>query len=169
MTKYLVFLFCFFSVSAGAQSRCDCFDRLYRLSFFEIDDQKSINMLKDAISFLDSTQRGEYYWQVASRYKDMKQYDSSAEWYMKALIWGYSIGSLKWYSPEVYSRMDTNMINMISFENRKKINFYLYEKFVAQNALDQAIRNDVLFSGEKYWCVGSYLHRFNIVLLLKAA
>jgi len=25
------------------------------------------------------------------------------------------------------------------------------------------------FSEDKFWCVGIYLHRFNIVLLLKAA
>jgi len=150
MCKYLVILLCCLSFKGSCQSRCDCFERLYSLCNVDTDYTRSVAILKDAISFLDTPQRGEYYWEVAQRYKNMRQYDSSALWYEKAIKWGYSLESLKWYSKEVYKRMDTNKIKAIALEHRKKIDFDLHEMFVAQNTLDQAIRGNALFSISKY-------------------
>jgi tetratricopeptide (TPR) repeat protein len=146
VNKYLVFLFCCFAVNGNCQTNCDCFDRLYRLALTFPDELKYVNVLKDAISFLGPEQKGEYYWQVAESYNSLKLYDSSVAWYKKAIEWGYDIESLKSHAWETYIRMDTNEVKAITFAHRKKIDFGLYERFIRQNTLDQAVRGDDLYS-----------------------
>jgi hypothetical protein len=150
MRNYILVVLSFLSMKGTCQSNCDCFERLYQLSANDTS-QSCVDILKDAISFLDTTKRGEYYWEVASLYKAIKQYDSSAVWYEKAVEWGYDLDGLKRYSSQIYSRMDTGRMKAIAFEHRKKVDFSLYEQFVAQLALDQSVRSDALFSTEKYW------------------
>ncbi len=140
-----LFAFLCLAIKGNCQSKCDCFDRLYHLAHYESDTLRSIEILKDAISFLGPSRQGEYYWEVAQSYSKLKQYDSSAAWYEKAIEWGYDIESLKWYSPEVYRRMDTNRIKAITAEHRKKIDPVLYQRFEAQFQMDQVVR-----SGEFY-------------------
>lgn len=150
MHRYLLFLLLCLSFRTYSQSNCDCFDRLYQLANNQTDDQKGIEIFKDALTFLDTNRRGEYYWELGKWYMSIKQYDSSVAWYEKAIEWGYDLDFVKAYLPEVYTRMDTNRMNAVFFEHRKRTNFTLYERFVAQLTIDQSVRNNLLFSNDKY-------------------
>ncbi|MBS1584823.1 MAG: hypothetical protein JSS82_04695 [Bacteroidetes bacterium] len=141
MGRYLFFLLICCSLEGYCQSKCDCFDRLYNLSLNQTDEQRSVDILKDAISFLEPDQKGEYYWEIASSYKRLKQYDSSAAWYQKAIDWGYDLSSLIWNAPEVYNRMDTNKLNTIAREHGRKADPVLYRQFMNQLKMDQVVRS----------------------------
>ncbi len=145
MKTIIAAFLCIISINGYCQSKCDCFERLYQLSINDTNSNRGITTLKDAVSFLEPEKAADYYWILAQRFKKMKQYDSSIVWYEKAIESGHEVESIKRTENEIYRRMDTNKINKIILEQRKKINFDLYNMFVSQHAIDQAIRNEDLF------------------------
>jgi tetratricopeptide (TPR) repeat protein len=144
--RLFVLAVCTFAISAFSQDSCDCFDRLYNLSNNQSDNNKSIVILKDAISFLDYERGGEYYWEVAHRYCLIRRFDSAAEWYSKAIEWGYSSQKVERDAAEAFEKLDLNRIYQLEQRHRRNIDFFTYEEFVKQNALDQAVRGDVMYS-----------------------
>lgn len=142
------------SLEAYCQSKCDCFDRLYNLSLNQTDEQRSVDILMDAISFLEPDQKGEYYWEVAESYSHLKQYDSSAAWYEKAIEWGYDLSSLIANAPAVYKRLDTARLNAIAYAHGRQADPALYRQFQYQIEMDQVVRDGEISTvpehGEKF-------------------
>lgn len=144
--RLVLFFFLCISIKGSCQSKCDCFDRLYRLANNQTDTLSSIKILKDALTFLSPERRGDYYWEVAQSYYLLKQYDSAAKWYGEAAVWGYDIDYLKLYAPEVYKRIDTNKVDMALEKNRGKVDPELYKMFATQLEMDQGVRTGKVFS-----------------------
>ncbi|MBL7692075.1 MAG: hypothetical protein JNM41_10810 [Flavipsychrobacter sp.] len=144
--RLFVLAVCAFATNTFSQGNCDCFDRLYNLSNNQTDYNKSIVILKDALSFLDYERGGEYYWEVAHRYYLIRRFDSAAEWYSKAIEWGYSSQKVKRDAVEAFGKLDLNRIDQLELRHRRNIDFFIYEEFVKQNSLDQVVRGDVMYS-----------------------
>jgi len=146
--KWLLLLTILPSFEAPAQSNCDCFDRLHNLAvyyYYYKDTTQYINTLKDAVSFLDTTQAGEYFPFIATAYASLKQYDSAILYYTRAVEWGYDIDNIRNDMSHVYNLMDTNKLKRINLEQRAKTDFDLYSSFMQQGALDQFVRGDIFF------------------------
>ena len=136
------------SINSYSQSKCDCFDRLRNLSRYydNINDYKmSISVLKDAVSFLDADNIGDFYFEIAEAFKSNKEIDSSATYYTKAIQFGYPASWIMERSPEIYKKMDSKKIKRYTQQLKEKIDFDLYDKFVQTLAIDQSFRNDILY------------------------
>ena len=147
----VVTICCFTAYFATAQSKCDCFDRLRNLSVYydnNGNEPMAISAMKDALSYLDDSaifNIGEYYAELGEDYMAEKNYDSAVAYYMKAVEWGgENKASLK-EKPELYSHLDTNLLNKYDEIQRRKIDFALYDQFAEVKAIDQSVRNGIFF------------------------
>jgi hypothetical protein len=143
MKKSLHTFLLFISANCLAQSSCDCFDRLYLLA--NSDSTRYVEIMRDALSFLQPEQKSDYYWEIGDHFYQRKMYDSSVVYYTKAIEGGYSLENVRTSAWETYIRMDTTRMKKIALQYWEKADMELYDKFVSQSAIDQFIRNEEYF------------------------
>jgi hypothetical protein len=106
----------------------------------------SIEALKDAILYLDNNKRDYYYYELGEYFTHLNETDSVKNYFTKAIMGGYPAALVQLNYPEIYILLDSNIINKFSWQQRKKIDFEVYEKFIRAGTLDQAVRDGSLYS-----------------------
>ena len=147
----IIAIICWSSAPIKAQTKCDCFDRLYNLSvnyYLSKDWEKVISILKDAITFLDSDQVDDYYYELGGYYNRLNNNDSARYYFTKAIQSGYAASSIKRSYPAIFKTIDSNIILKYFISQKTKIDFSLYDKFVGALAVDQSVRDGTLFPEE---------------------
>jgi len=143
MKKTLLYLSLFIATNSHGQSNCDCFDRLYNLANVDTNHRYA-EIMNDAISFLPKEQRGAFYRKIGSHYNSSKNYDSAAIYYTKAVECGYDLDVIVRTEPQSYMRMDTSRMKKLAETYRQRIDIELYNAYIGQITLDQAVRNNSL-------------------------
>ncbi len=142
LTCIIAVIFC--AMGSYGQSNCDCFDRLYSLSahYDAIDSvQKSVEIMKDAITFLEPNRRYDYYYSVGDSYAYLNQFDSAVKYYRLAVSeGGYPLASVKEKYPGVYYKLDTNTLRNRLKKHTAEIDLVLFSRFSNTLLLDQAVR-----------------------------
>ena len=144
-------LIMFCCTTASAQSGCDCFDRLYNLSyhFLKLGNKNlAVEAFKDAMSFIkDSGKIGGYYSELGDIYLSFNDTSSAIENFSKGIKMGSleNLDYVKQNNPDIFKKMDTNKLKKYDLEYKKKIDFNLYNKYISAYTLDQSVRDGTIF------------------------
>lgn len=163
MKRYIVstlFLFTLSTVSI-AQSRCDCYERLFNLGKYYDNHEhfeQALGAFKDALNFMEPSQEShEIYQYIAWDYNELKNYDSGAVYAAKAIALGIRASNFKEKTPELYARIPAPAKK--EWPEGVDVDWMLYNKVQGIHKTDQLMRNSYDTYFDAQWLPDS-LHQY---------